>query len=111
MSATELIREILLGMETGSVIWDMSSLFEFILGASGMTYIITTSRLMQPARIWLTGIRTGFGHFLNCDLCVGFWAGGFVYVLMFFGLHIIVFGFIGSISSYFIHLLFKRFSK
>ena len=44
-----------------------------VLGSIGITIILTQSKLFK----WLQSL----GHFFKCSMCMGFWVGGFVYLL------------------------------
>lgn len=51
-----------------------------LLGATGLTFIITRSYIMEPIRDY--AIRwPKFHHLLNCPQCSGFWCGLLVFSL------------------------------
>jgi hypothetical protein len=77
----------------------------FILATIGLTFIITQSSLFKPIRGIAGKIHPKFGKFLHCPMCIGFWAGLIVYLLSYFKLDIINYGFIGSFVSYLAYLL------
>lgn len=46
-----------------------------ILSAAGATLIITSSKIFQPAREFITKHSIWGGELIGCDMCVGFWVG------------------------------------
>lgn len=46
-----------------------------IIEAIGATFIITRSRLLRPAREYLTKKKVWIGEMLSCGQCVGFHIG------------------------------------
>jgi hypothetical protein len=53
------------------------------LGATmGLTNIIVRSRILKPFREFLSKKSDLLMHMVGCHMCIGFWSGLFVYLLM-----------------------------
>ncbi len=101
----------------------MIDLLVFILSTAGLSWIFTKSKIFKPLREKITlrkqiyeitkksiitelannklnlKLYTFLDNILNCHGCFGFWAGLICYLLMLLNLEIILYAFIGSISS------------
>lgn len=81
-----------------------------ILGALGLTLIVTKSYLFTGVRERASKVNRYLGKLLECPLCFGFWAYLVTTSLDLVGLCIINTCFIVSMAAYLMHLIIKPFS-
>ena len=84
----------------------MPPVFVLILGAIGLTLVVTKSRLLSPARRLLSEHSqldvALLGELLSCSLCLGTWVGFGVGLLLGYGpVGILVYGGVVSLGSWF----------
>jgi len=92
-------------------------MLEFILSTIGLTLIITTSYIFTGFRNHMAKISPKLGKLFKCSMCLGFWNGLIIKSLLFiyYGVTftyfspiiILLYGFIGSITSFVVYLLIK----
>jgi len=82
----------------------------FIFSVAGLTWIFTSSKIFKPlrekvslkrqsAKGWWIKLWLFLEGVLNCDGCFGFWASFVIYLLQKVKLEILLYAFIGAISS------------
>lgn len=101
----------------------MENLLIFILSVSGFSWIVTRSKIFKPLRekvshkknIYEIAVKstmmkcvnnnfklkafTFMDGLMECWGCFGFWAGIACYLIQLYGINIILYAFVGSISS------------
>ena len=58
------------------------SLFIFLGATMGLANMIVKSRILKPLREYLSSKSDLLMHLVGCYMCVGFWSGLFVHLLM-----------------------------
>ena len=81
--------------------------FLLIFGTIGLTQIVNRSYILSPFRKWAKTKNIHIFKLLKCSQCFGFWASLINIALIYFGLEIITFAFVGSFICYLTHLLMQ----
>jgi hypothetical protein len=90
----------------------------FLLATVGATLIITLSYLFKPVRIKANKVSPVLGKLLKCSQCAGFYIALIIQFIIlihdrngilfnWIDLYYIIYGFIGSLSSYVTYLFIK----
>jgi len=84
----------------------MTQLILFILSTSGLTIILTRSKIFKPLREYVTlhnknKIMAIIDPILSCSLCCGFWCSVIVYYLEFknIDIQLVLYTFAGAVMS------------
>jgi hypothetical protein len=75
---------------------NISELLTFIFGCYGLTMILCYGKILDFARIKIPF----FNKMTQCSLCTGFWSGMLISLFFFNAYYIMLFGFVGSGTSY-----------
>jgi hypothetical protein len=81
-----------------------SDLALIIFGATGLSYIVTRSKLFKRIREGVTLRNKYLGELISCPKCFGFWAGLISCIIFFIGLKLLLVGFSSSLASYLVYL-------
>lgn len=88
----------------------MINLVTFILANSGITYILTQSKIFNWLRE-LAKVNTWTQDFMRCSLCAGWWSSIVPYIVIYKDYtlsNIFIFCCIGSITAYLTFKIIKR---
>lgn len=83
----------------------------FLGGVLGLTNILTRAKLLKTSREWLSKKSELLGYLTGCHMCIGFWSGLFVYLLMYYELYIIPSMFAGSYVCWFMNKIYLKYFR
>jgi hypothetical protein len=84
-------------------------LFIFLGGTMGLANMIVKSRILKPLREYLSSKSDLLMHLVGCYMCVGFWSGLFVYLLIIIGFDWLCQLFLASYVCWIIDKIYMKF--